>query len=326
MSLRPLSPAAGMLLVAIAGCGGNGTPSDTTPSPAADAAAKREDFPKGSALSYSDVQSRYPAQLSLGIGASVMREGANRVPFVVLDKGARPVRNAAVALYTVKQDGTQLRGPFPAKETPFDVSAEHLSETTTGDATAAKSFYVADVDFKGKPPIGVFALVRMDDRLVAASPSPLGVKPAPGATPPDIGDKAIPIHTDTVRDVKKISDITTRVPPDTSLLQEDFAAVLGKKPAVLVFATPALCQSRVCGPVVDVVDQVRADIGKKAAFIHQEIYKDNRVEKGLRPQLVKWRLASEPWTFVIDRSGRITDRFEGAISVPELRAAVKKTL
>ena len=92
--------------------------------------------------------------------------------------------------------------------------------------------------------------------------------------------------------------------------------MLGKEPVVLVFATPALCQSRVCGPVVDVVDQVRADVGAgKAAFIHQEIYKDNKVNKGLRPQLLAWRLASEPWTFVIDRGARIAARFEGAVSV-----------
>ena len=39
----------------------------------------------------------------------------------------------------------------------------------------------------------------------------------------------------------------------------DFADVVGKKPTVLLFATPALCQSRVCGPVVDVAEQVKRD-------------------------------------------------------------------
>ena len=45
---------------------------------------------------------------------------------------------------------------------------------------------------------------------------------------------------------------------------------------------------------------------KDVAFIHQEIYNDNQVNKGLRPQLIAWRLRTEPWTFVIDRSGRIS--------------------
>jgi hypothetical protein len=163
----------------------------------------------------------------------------------------------------------------------------------------------------------------MDGRLVAASPSPLGVKGSL-PPPPDEGQQAVSVHTLTVHDVKKVSAITTRVPPDTNLLQDDFAKVLGRKPVVLIFATPALCQSRVCGPVVDVAEQVKSAFGNRVAFIHQEIYKDNQPNKGLRPQLLKWRLESEPWTFVIDRSGRITARIEGAVSVPELRALVQK--
>ena len=322
MPHRVFPLAAGLLAVAIAGCGGGGDGS-STPAPSSAATPKPEDFPKGAALNFSDLQSKYPAQLSLGIGASVMRQGENRVPFVVLDKGARPVLNAPVALYTVKTDGTHVRGPFLAKETKFDVKPSYLAKTSASDSSTAKVFYTAELPFKGKPPQGVFALVRMDGRLVAASPSPLGVK-SQEAPPPDVGDKAVPMHTETVADGKKLSYLTTRVPPDKDMVSTDFADVLGKKPVVLIFATPALCQSRVCGPVVDVAEQVKSEVGDKAAFVHQEIYKDNQPNKGLRPQLGKWRLESEPWTFVIDKSGTITSRFEGAVSVPELKAAVDK--
>lgn len=322
MSPRLLPLAFGVLAVAVAGCGSSGA-STSTPAPAAGTTAKPEGFPKGAGLTFQDVQSRYPAQLSLGVGASVMRQGANRVPFVVLDKGARPVRNAAVALYTVHSDGSDVRGPFPARETSFGVSPKYLSKTAASDPTTAQGFYVSTVQFHGKLNQGVFALVRMDGRLVAASPSPLGIKSSM-APPPDQGQPAIPVHTLTVHDVAKVSQITTRVPPDTDMLQDDFAKVVGHKPVVLIFATPALCQSRVCGPVVDVAEQVKAAFGNKVAFIHQEIYKDNKPDKGLRPQLLKWRLESEPWTFVIDRTGRISARIEGAVSVGELRALVQK--
>ena len=325
MPHRALLLALGVIAAALGGCGGGGDESSSTPAPAASAAAKPEDFPKGSGMSFEDVQSRYPAQLSLGIGASVMRQGANRVPFVVLDKGARPITNAAVALYTVKTDGSDVRGPFPARQTPFAVSPKFLAKTSDTTETA-QTFYAADVQFKGRPPLGVFALVRMDGRIVAASPSPLGVRGANGGSPPDVGERAISVHTDTLADVKDPAKLTTRVPPNKGMLREDFADVLGRKPVVLVFATPALCQSRVCGPVVDVAEEVRAEFGDKVSFVHQEVYRDNKVNKGLRPQLAAWRLASEPWMFVIDRGGRITARFEGAVSVPELRAQVKKTL
>ena len=66
------------------------------------------------------------------------------------------------------------------------------------------------------------------------------------------------------------------------------------------------------------------DDGDDVAFIHQEIYNDNEVNKGLRPQVAAWRLQTEPWTFVIDRNGRSSQRFEGAFSAGELQRAVAK--
>lgn len=327
MRRRLLLPLAAGLLAAAAvlagGCGSSDRSSGATP-PAP--AAKPADFPRGDGRTFNDFRSRYPEQLAIAIGASIMRDGTNRVPFLVLDKGARPITNAPVALYTVRNDGTGVRGPFLARETPFDIKPAYLSRTTLSDPDQRRKFFVADVPFRGKKPQAVFGMVRQDGRLVAASPSPLGVKLEYPKPPPDVGEKAVRVHTETVRDVADVSKLTTRVPPATDLLQDDLADVIGKKPVVFVVATPALCQSRVCGPDVDVAEQVKAEVGGDVAFIHQEVYRDNQVNKGLRPQLLKWRLASEPWIFVIDRSGRITARIEGAVSVPELRAAVEKVL
>jgi hypothetical protein len=100
--------------------------------------------------------------------------------------------------------------------------------------------------------------------------------------------------------------------------------VLGRKPVVLTFATPALCVSRVCGPVVDIVAQMQAKFGSKVVFIHQEIYNDNQVSKGFRPQVAAWRLPSEPWVFVIDREGIVRSRLQGAVSASELETAVRR--
>jgi hypothetical protein len=146
-----------------------------------------------------------------------------------------------------------------------------------------------------------------------------------GQQPPRPGEKAIKVKTLTLTDVGgDASKISTRTPADDDLLRTNFADVLGKRPVVLTFATPLLCQSRVCGPVVDIVEQVKARAPKDVAFIHQEIYKDNQVSEGVRPQVAAWRLQSEPWTFVIDRSGRISTRFEGAFSAGELQRAIAK--
>ena len=108
------------------------------------------------------------------------------------------------------------------------------------------------------------------------------------------------------------------------LLKDDYAKVVGKKPVVITFATPLLCQSRVCGPVVDIVEQARAETSADVAFIHQEIYNDNQVNKGFRPQVVAWHLPTEPWTFVVNKKGRVSARFEGAFSTGELERAIAK--
>lgn len=108
------------------------------------------------------------------------------------------------------------------------------------------------------------------------------------------------------------------------MLQTDFAEVVGKKPVVLLFATPALCKSRTCGPVVDIAEQVRGESGKGVAFIHQEIYQDNDPGKPFRSQVARWRLKTEPWAFVIDRHGKVAARFEGVFSVGELARAVER--
>jgi hypothetical protein len=103
----------------------------------------------------------------------------------------------------------------------------------------------------------------------------------------------------------------------------DFHDVLGKKPIVLLFATPKFCQSRVCGPVVDEASQVQRQYGNQAEFIHMEIYNDNDPAKGVRPQVRAFHLPSEPWLFVIDRRGIIRTAIEGAFSAQELTQAVK---
>src|SRR4051812_39327976 len=62
MPSRVLPLAIGLFAVALAGCGDSGSTS-TTPAPSDTATPKPEDFPKGSKLNFSDLQSKYPAQL-----------------------------------------------------------------------------------------------------------------------------------------------------------------------------------------------------------------------------------------------------------------------
>jgi hypothetical protein len=91
-----------------------------------------------------------------------------------------------------------------------------------------------------------------------------------------------------------------------------------------LFATPQFCQSRVCGPVVDVAEQVKEQYGDQAAIIHMEIYNDNDPSKGVRPQVRAFHLPSEPWLLAIDRKGTIRAELEGAFGVDRLTEVVRE--
>jgi hypothetical protein len=123
-----------------------------------------------------------------------------------------------------------------------------------------------------------------------------------------------------------VKSIDTRVPPDDMHKVDLVDALRRHRPVVLLFATPALCQSRVCGPVVDVAEQVKSAFGDRVDFIHMEIYKDNDLNKGPRPQFTAYGLSHEPILFAIDRRGIVAARLEGAFAPSELEAAVHRAL
>jgi hypothetical protein len=309
----------------VAGCGGSsgGDSSNSTPAQP-QPTATAEDFPTAKGRTLPDIVNNMPSGPNLAPSVSILEKGDNRVGFALFDNAGKQLSGAGVALYIGATDGSSARGPFVARAESLKVSPQFESKQTATDPDAARGVYVADVPFRKNGKYAVLAVAKLDGRLVATSP--IGVQVGgKKVTPPGVGDKAPVIHTLTPADVAgDVSKIDTRLPPAPSLLKDDFADVVGKKPVVLTFATPQLCQSRVCGPVVDVVDEVQAKVGDKVSFIHQEVYKDNEINKGLRPQLVTYRLQTEPWTFVIDKNGVISTRFEGAFSAGELERAVAK--
>jgi hypothetical protein len=141
-----------------------------------------------------------------------------------------------------------------------------------------------------------------------------------------VGQRPPAIATDTLGTVNgNVSLLTTRVPPE-SMHSVSFNQVLGKKPVVLLFSTPELCHSRICGPVTDVAVQLQHEFGNQIVFIHQEVYADNNPAKGLRPQMKAFHLQTEPWVFTINRQGIVAARLEGAFGLNELRQAIQAAL
>jgi hypothetical protein len=304
----------------LAACGGEeeqGTP------PIEPAVGQPADFPTAVGKDRSDLVRGLPEGPVFAPSTSFLNVGDNRFGFALFDTAQKQVEASAVALYTSRKDGSDLRGPFTARRESFAVKPPYRSAQAAGDLANGDAFYVTNLPFDQAGNRVLTALARMDGRLVAAGGFELPVR-EPGG-PPNIGDKAIEMHTLTPEDVGgDVSKLTTRIPADRDQVATDLAEVLGKKPVVLLFATPALCASRVCGPVTDIAEQVRAESGDGVTFIHQEIYIDNDVSKGTRPQVNTYKLPTEPWLFAIDRTGKVVARFEGAFSTAELARVVAK--
>ena len=305
------------LSLAAAGCGSS--------APASAPVSRAADFPAAAGHTAGTLITGLAKGPIFAASVSVFRAGENRVGFALFTPSRKQITNAEAALYTSDLSGGHLAGPYPAHFQSLVVKPQFESETVAKDPFAANSVYTADISLPTPGKYAILALVKVAGKLESAGVSE-AIAGQPGG-PPDVGQRAISIHTPTVEQVgHNLASIDTRTPPAPDLQQVDFASVLGRKPTVLLFATPALCQSRVCGPVVDIEDQVKSEFGNRAAFIHMEIYNDNNVAKGFRPQVGAYRLPTEPWLFVIDRNGVISTRIEGAFSADELRAAVQKVV
>jgi hypothetical protein len=323
-SRRSLIAAALFACAVAAGCGGGGEETAANkPPPVADPAK----FPAADGKTLADLLNRLgEAGPVLAPSVSVLVQGKNRFGFALFERDRGQIAEAEVALYVAPIGGGRARGPFPARYESLEVKPSFQSRQVASDPDSAKTLYVADLTFPRPGRYEVLGIARLDERLVAArSVTPvLAVGSVSDDPVPRMGEPAPPIHTPTEEDVGgDIASIDTRIPP-SSMHDADFADVVGKEPAVLIFASPQLCVSKVCGPAVDIVEQVKADHEGEAEFIHMEPYRDNILEKGFRPQLAAWGLPSEPWLFVINRSGKVAARFEGAFGARELEEALRK--
>lgn len=190
-----------------------------------------------------------------------------------------------------------------------------------------RGLYVANVDF-GEA--GIWNAVLVPEDGPPTIDSPFGVEV--DSLVPDVGEPAVAIATPTVDDAMEedLSDITTDPNPDPRLYAISLDEVPGTgRPTVLVFATPAFCQTATCGPMLAQVKALSDEVGYDAVnWIHVEVYTNLDQPEALElvPAVLEWNLPSEPWTFVIDATGLVAARFEGAMGDAELRAAVAAVL
>jgi hypothetical protein len=306
-----------------AGCGDDSSSGDEQAPPP----ARAQDFPDANGKTLQQLLGNLGSGPILASSMAEFRTGKDRVGFALFKPDRSQITDASVALYVAPAGGGAAKGPYLAKYESLVVRPQFQSRQTASDPNAAKSIYTAEIPFDKPGRYDMVGIAKQGRKLVVASPASGGivVKDAAKDAIPAVGTTPPRIHTPTEASVGgDIASIDTRLPP-SSMHDVDFGDALGKKPVVLLFATPQLCQSRVCGPVVDIAEQVKAKTANDDVdFIHMEVFRDNRIDRGIRPQMAAFHLATEPWLFVMDGSGKVVTRIEGAFSERELDQAIEK--
>jgi hypothetical protein len=241
--------------------------------------------------------------------------GDVRVSFLVVDSAGRPVILPTAHVWIARSLGGEPTFESTAKLERIGIPGEEEADST----------HIYVFHFRARKPGTYWLLAEPEGgKETVRAVGELGV--TADDLVPGVGDPAPASETPTLATAGgDATRLTTRVPPDDSLLHFSVAGSLrAKVPFVVTFATPKFCESRTCGPVVDVVEEVAHRLaGSGVRFIHVEVYEGNDPTRGYNRWMKEWNLRTEPWTFVVDRRGRIAARFQGTVSVEELEQAAR---
>ncbi len=263
--------------------------------------------------------------------SSDLAAGANRLVFALVTRDGAPVaaQEARVVPKYTPPGAAEAQGrppvsarflPWPPEGSNRGVFVANLELEPPGEATADNpGLWELDITAAGSEGVAI------------ATSATLRV--ARTATTPAIGDPAPASVTPTAGAAADLSTISSAPEPDPELYRLSVhEALKSGKPLMLLFSTPAFCVSATCGPQLEILGRLKDRYGEQANFIHVEVFADphliqgNRLSARQAPAVAEWGLPSEPWTFLVDRQGRISAKFEQFTPETELEAALQKVL
>lgn len=109
------------------------------------------------------------------------------------------------------------------------------------------------------------------------------------------------------------------------------AAITSGKPTLIVVSTPTYCLSRFCGPITETVQALQTSYAGRANFIHLEVWHDFE-SKEVNKSAADWILGpdnsggNEPWVFLVDAAGTITERWDNVTNATLLTDAIDQQL
>lgn len=215
-----------------------------------------------------------------------------------------PVDETGVEVYTRSPGQEEADGPY---ETEF------FEEGALG-----LGVYLAHLEVTRPGPLEIVAVSGSD-----FGSSTVNVVEPGDSQAPVPGSQAVSTPTPTFDDAMDFDEICTRE-PDCPLHERSLDNLLEEqRPLMVMFATPAYCQTAVCGPAVDTFvdlaeDRDWGDLG----FLHVEIFTDAGVT--VAEPVRDWGLPSEPWLFALDSSGEIVERIDGPMIAEELARVAER--
>ena len=254
------------------------------------------------------------------LGTSDLGAGAQRIGFVLTSpKGIVTVPTVTVT--------PRFQRPGSKEWQPLDSVAAQFHEWPYG----TRGLYTTEMRFPGAGKVTLEIAVQASDGASQTAELQFEVKERPFT--PSVGEPAVTSASKTFDSVGGFAKLTTGSLHDRDLYATTIAdAVSGGKPTVIVFASPAFCTNAVCGPQVEVLQQLKDKYIGQANFIHVDFYENpdeiqGDLERGRISSAVReWRLPSIEWTFVIDGAGIVASRFEAFATIEELEAALAEVL
>lgn len=252
--------------------------------------------------------------------------GPTRLGFGLFDKDGALIHDAkgTVKLFT-------LKGDEPTEAGEHELRAVHVDEKAHPghDHDPLATMYVANVDIDHKEWWGAELHIQAGGKKYTQLRTRFFA--AEKATVPGIGKPAPRTNQPVLRNVKDIAEIDSSTPPLPQLHELTVAeAIDTKKPSVIAFATPAFCQTRFCGPVVEgVVAPLAQEYKGRVNFVHIEPYRLAEARQGRLvpiPEMAEWGLASEPYIFVLDGKGLVAAQFEGIVEKDEVSAVLDRLI
>lgn len=278
--------------------------------------------PLASGVSPSPAASGGPEILPLII-SSELTKGPTRFLFSLTDRA-----NNLIAAPDVK-----VRLAFYDVDTATDTVVFESDARFLWAIESERGLYATDVTFSDAGRWGTRFTATLPDGSTKTVRADYDVV-ATGATVA-LGAKAPSIETPTIAsvggDIRAVS--TDKEPAERFYTTSVAAALAARKPFVIAFATPAFCETAICGPTLQTVKAVATDY-PALTFINVEPYQMKYENGALQPALdasgqlqsAAWTdafgLRTEPWVFVIGADGTVRAKFEAVVGADELRTAI----